>query len=114
MSDSIDSEAAASMRAVCYPVSGDNEGETIQRDAGAGQGNIGQRNIGQANICQAGGWNLDPVPFDGTCGARTVLVAAAPKDGSDNVCEPDYCPLPPVCLADDDAAARDAAKARGE
>jgi hypothetical protein len=57
---------------------------------------------------------LASVPFDGTYGARAFPAAAAFKDGSDSVCELEYCPLPPVCFADDEAAAAEAAKARGE
>jgi hypothetical protein len=103
MSDPIGLEAA-SRHAACDLVSGDTASEPVQ----------GETRIGQANTCQPGGWGLDPVPFDGTYGARTFPLAAAPKDGSDSVCELEYSPLPPVCVADDEAAALDAAKARGE
>src|SRR3954451_14676139 len=71
MTNPINSEAAANAQLACYMAFGDNEGEMIQATS---QGEIG---VGQANICQAGGWNLDPVPFDDSDGVRTFAVAAA-------------------------------------
>jgi hypothetical protein len=88
----------------CDIASGDNEtiqGEPIQ----------GEINVGQANTCQAGGW-LPRVQLDRPYGACTLQAVAAPNDGSVRVCELEYSPLPPVCIADDEAAAAEAAKAR--
>ena len=114
MGDPINFESAASRHQTCDAF-GDNKGATIQVKP------IIQGETGTANICRVSGWDLDPVPFDGTYGARAFPAAAAFKDGSDSVCEPEYSvcepeyyPLPPVRVADDEAAAAEAAKARGE
>jgi hypothetical protein len=107
MGDPINFESAASRHQTCDAF-GDNKGATIQVKP------IIQGETGPANTCQVGGWGLAPVPLDDTYGARAFPAAAAFKDGSDSVCELEYCPLPPVCVADDEAAAAEAAKARGE
>lgn len=102
MSDPIN-PAAPSRHVACYIVSGDNEG--VSSDNG------GEASIGQGSARQAGGW-LHRVRLDAPCGVCTLPAVAALKDGSDSVCELEYCPLPPVCVADDEAQAADAAKAR--
>jgi hypothetical protein len=107
MSDPINFESAARRHQTCDIAL--NEGETIQ-----GEPIQGETNIGQANTCQAGGWGLAPVPLAGTHGARALPATATLNDRSDSVCKPEVNPLPPVCVADDEAAAADAAKARGE
>jgi hypothetical protein len=89
MSDPINFESS---HRTCDIAFGDNKGATIQ----------GETNVGAANTRQVGGWGLAPVPFDGVCELEY------------GVCELEYCPLPPVCVADDEAAAAEAAKARGE
>ena len=95
--------AAPGRHVACYIVSGDNEG--VSSDNG------GETSIGQGSARQAGGW-LHRVRLDAPYGVCTLPAVAALKDGSDSVCELEYCPLPPVCVADDEAQAADAAKAR--
>jgi hypothetical protein len=77
----------------------DSDNATIQRESA----------VCQANTGQVGGW-LPDAPPDGPYGACSLPAVAALKDSG--VCELEYCPLPPVCVADDEAAAADAAKAR--
>jgi hypothetical protein len=80
---------------------GDNDGAKVQSETRVGQGNSFQD-----------AKPLAPVPAGGPCDACTLPIAAAPVDNG--VCELEYFPLPPVCVADDQASAADAARARAE
>jgi hypothetical protein len=78
---------------------GDNDGAKVRSETRVGQGNSFQD-----------AKPLPRVPAGGPYDVCTLPVAAAPVDNG--VCELEYCVLPPVCVADDEAAAADAARAR--